>query len=92
MFASISAVTSYLEGVYLPAISNLCENDLSDDIEAHRLVELLRQFLRVKAIGEFDSFLAISDLSSADSLCKQFGPRSDRENVGPDLDPNRLTL
>ena len=34
--------------------------------------------LRVK------SFLASSDLSSADNLCKQFG-------VGPDLEPNCLT-
>ena len=25
---------------------------------------------------------------SADSLCIQFGPRSDRQNIGPDLDPN----
>ena len=27
---------------------------------------------------------------SADNLCKQFGPRSFRQNVGPDLDPNFL--
>ena len=52
MFVSISAVTSYLEGVYLPAIANLCQNELADDMEAHGLVEILRQFLRVKAIGE----------------------------------------
>ena len=76
VFASISAVTVYLEGVYQPAITNLCQNDLLDDIEAHGLVEILRQFVRVKAIGELNSFLAISDWSSADSLCKQFGPRS----------------
>ena len=56
VFASISAVTVYLEGVYWPAIANLCQNDLSDDMEAHGLVEILRQFLRVKAIGEFHSF------------------------------------
>ena len=31
-------------------------------------------------------------LSSADNLCKQCGPRSGRQNVGPDLDPNCLTL
>ena len=31
--------------------------------------------------------------SSADNLCKQFGPRSGpTQNVGPDLDPNCLTL
>ena len=31
--------------------------------------------------------------SPADNLCKQFDPRSGlRKNVGPDLDPNRLTL
>ena len=30
-------------------------------------------------------------LSSADNLRKQFGPRSGPTNVGPDLDPNRLT-
>ena len=58
VFASISAVTSYLEGVYLPAIANLCQNDLSDDMEAQGLVEILRQFLRIKAIGEFNSFLS----------------------------------
>ena len=74
MFVSISAVTSYLEGVYLPAISNLCQNDLSNDTEAHVLVEILRQFVRVKAIGKLNSFLASSDSSSAENLCKQFGP------------------
>ena len=26
-----------------------------------------------------------------DNLCKQFGPRSGRQNFGPDLDPNCLT-
>ena len=31
-------------------------------------------------------------VSSADNLCKQFGPRSGRQNVGPDLDQNCLTL
>ena len=33
-------------------------------------------------------------LSSADILCKQFEPVQDRQkqNVGPDLDPNRLKL
>ena len=34
-------------------------------------------------------------LSSAANLCKQLGPRSgptDRQNVGPDLDSNWLTL
>ena len=31
-------------------------------------------------------------VSSADNLCKQFGPRSGPTNVGPDLDPNCLTL
>ena len=29
---------------------------------------------------------------AADNLCKQFGPRSARQNAGPDLDPNCLTL
>ena len=38
-----------------------------------------------------NSFLASHNLSSADNLCKQFGPRSG-QNVGPDLDPNCLTL
>ena len=27
-----------------------------------------------------------------DKLCKKFGPRSGRQNVGPDLGPNCLTL
>ena len=31
-------------------------------------------------------------LSVVCNLCKQFGPRSGRQNVGPDLDPNCLTL
>ena len=29
---------------------------------------------------------------SADNLCKQFGPDQNRQNVGPDLDPNCLRL
>ena len=29
---------------------------------------------------------------SADYHCKQFGPRSGPTNVGPDLDPNYLTM
>ena len=35
--------------------------------------------------------LTLCLLSSADYLCKQFGPRSGPTNVGPDLDPNCLT-
>ena len=31
-------------------------------------------------------------MSSADNLCKQFGPRSVSKNVGPALDLNYLTL
>ena len=31
-------------------------------------------------------------VSSADNFCKQFGPRSDPTNVGPDLEPLCLTL
>ena len=31
-------------------------------------------------------------VSSADNLCKQFGPRSGQTNVRPDLDPNCLAL
>ena len=31
-------------------------------------------------------------MSSADNLCKQFGPDQAWQNVGPDLDPNCLTL
>ena len=31
-------------------------------------------------------------VSAADSFCKQFGPRSGPQNVGPDLDPNYLKL
>ena len=38
----------------------------------------------------------LSDIYFADILCKQFGPRSGpteyRHSVGPDLDPNHLTL
>ena len=30
--------------------------------------------------------------SSAGDHCKQFGPRPGRQNIGPDLDPNCLTL
>ena len=30
-------------------------------------------------------------MSSADRFCKQFGLDQDGQNVGPDLDPNRLT-
>ena len=47
----------------------------------------------------FNSLSASIDLSSADNLCKQFGPRSgptsrraSRRDVGPDLDPNCLTF
>ena len=29
---------------------------------------------------------------SAENFCKQFGPRSAQQNVGPDLDPICLTL
>ena len=29
---------------------------------------------------------------SADNLCKYFELRKDRQNIGPDLDPNHLTL
>ena len=32
------------------------------------------------------------NLSYADNLCKQFGPDQDLQNIGPDLDPNSLTL
>ena len=40
--------------------------------------------------NNISSFLPVS---SADNLCKQFGPRSaPTKNVGPDLDPNCLTL
>ena len=31
-------------------------------------------------------------VSSADNLCKQLDPDQARQNVGPDLDPNCLTL
>ena len=31
-------------------------------------------------------------LSSADELCKSLDPDQNRQNVGPDMDPNRLTL
>ena len=34
----------------------------------------------------------LDQVLSADNLCKQFGPRSGPTNVGPDLDPNCLTL
>ena len=36
----------------------------------------------------FDSFLASGDFC----LCYQFGPRSGRQYVNPDLNPNQLTL
>ena len=32
------------------------------------------------------------NLSAAANLCKQFGPDQDLQNIGPDLDPNSLTL
>ena len=38
-----------------------------------------------------NSFLASSDLASADSLCKQFVPRSGPTKC-PDLDPNMVFL
>ena len=36
--------------------------------------------------------VTIASLSSAGNPCKQFIPRLRRQNVSPDLDPNRLTL
>ena len=43
--------------------------------------------MKIYPCGPVNSFLAGGDLSSADNLCKQFGPR-----LGSDLDPNHLTL
>ena len=40
----------------------------------------------------FISFLASGDFSSADNLCKHLDQDQDRQVVGPDLDPNCLTL
>ena len=40
----------------------------------------------------FNSFHASGNCCHADILCKQFGPRSERQNVGSGLDPNCLTL
>ena len=44
--------------------------------------------------NNFNSFLARGDdLSSADNLnANRLDPDQDLQNVGPDLDPNRLTL
>ena len=36
--------------------------------------------------------LLAATLSSADNLCISFDLDQDQQNVGPDLDPNRLTL
>ena len=40
----------------------------------------------------FNSFLAKGDLSSTDNLASSLDPYQDRQNVGPDLDPNHLVL
>ena len=48
-----------------------------------------------KMEGFLNSYLAAAPMSPADNLCKWFGPRrpeQDGQNIGPDLDPNRLTL
>ena len=50
----------------------------------------LAAILHIFALLTLESALRL--LSSADNLCRQFGPDQDRQNVGPDLDPNRLTL
>ena len=42
----------------------------------------------MRTINRFN-FLQVS---SADNLCKQLGSRPGTTNVGPDLDPNCLTL
>ena len=34
----------------------------------------------------------LPSMPSAGNFCKQFGPRSGRQDVGPDLNPNSLTL
>ena len=39
-----------------------------------------------------NSFLACSDLSSADNLCNSLDPDQDQQNVRFDLDPNCLTI
>ena len=38
----------------------------------------------------YNSFFAIGELSSADNLENSFDPDQDRQNIGPDLDPNYL--
>ena len=40
----------------------------------------------------FNPFLGNGDFCRLDNLHKQFGPRSGPTKVGPDLDPNCLTL
>ena len=38
------------------------------------------------------NFNASGDLLCADNLCQQLDPHQDQLNIGPDLDPNCLTL
>ena len=50
-------------------------------------------FLKKKGIDDIViAFVHPSDLSSVENLSKQFGPKSGLIDVGPDLDPNSLTL
>ena len=51
--------------------------------------------LTVSRCSEYIIVIIISsqshgDLSSADNLCKRFGPRSGSTDIGPDLDPTCL--
>ena len=72
---------------YLQSLSILAANALTRHVKLSSYNLLARPFSRNKDLSTLCLLV-----SSAENLCKQFGSGSGPTNVGPDLDPNCLTL
>ena len=60
-------------------------NDIKD-------LTYLKHLVSTTNIRNLTLSLLVVPFSSADNLCKQSDSDQDRQNVGPDLDPNHMTL
>ena len=68
-----------------------CRQIVNEMLELKNTTKIISiDFLSEKFRGTVTLCLLVS--SADDNLCKQFGTSSGRQDVGPDLDPNSLTL
>ena len=62
-----------------------------EKIDVEKCLQMMTKKSR-KITQHAKSLVTLPTSGAADNFCKQFGPRSGPTQVGPDLDPNCLTL